>query len=309
MNGLRRARRLVPGDRVAIIAPAGPVVAATLDAGVEILRGWGLEVVLGKHVLDRHPDFAYLAGLDADRADDLRNAWLDPDIAGVLCARGGYGCTRTLQRLHPAELAAGSPKVFAGSSDVTALHQVFGKVLGLATLFSPMVGSAPFVDHPGAVEALRRTLFEPETALVLGGPDAGPPLVPGRATGRLWGGNLTLLAADIGTVDAHPPPPGAIVLLEDVGEELYRLDRMLTELDRAGWWQQVAGFALGSWTDCGPLDAVRTLLADRLGHLGVPIGWELGFGHCADQLTVALGLPAELDADAGTLRLFEPALT
>ncbi|ASO20275.1 S66 peptidase family protein [Actinoalloteichus hoggarensis] len=307
MTGARRPGRLVPGDRVAIVAPAGPVTATMLEAGVSILTGWGLDVVIGDHVLDRHPDFPYLAGRDEDRAADLAKAWSDPDIAGVLCARGGYGCTRTLQRLDLAALAELPPKVFAGSSDVTALHQAFGSRLDLVTLFSPMVGSAPFVEHPGAVETLRRTLLEPETTLVLGRPGAGP-LVSGRARGVSWGGNLSLLAADLGTVDAYPPPPGSIVLLEDVGEDLYRLDRMLTQLDRAGWWANVAGVALGSWTDCGPLEAVRTLLLDRLGGLGVPIGWELGFGHCDDQLTVPLGVPVELDADAGTLRLDEPAL-
>jgi muramoyltetrapeptide carboxypeptidase len=305
----RRPRRLRPGSRVAIVSPAGPVPPASLERGIACLRDWGLEVTVGKHVLDRHPTLRYLAGTDADRAADLAAAWRDPEIDAVLCARGGYGCLRTLEQLDVGELATadGSPMLFAGSSDVTALHQVFGARLGLVTLFSPMVATIALTEQPTVREQLRTVLFDNPAGLVISSPEAGP-LVPGRASGVTFGGNASLLAAAVGDPAMPPPPPGSILLLEDVTEEPYRLDRIITQIAKAGWLAEVSGIALGSWTECGDLAEVRAVLADRLGGLGVPVAWELGFGHCHGQSTVPLGRYAELDADAGTLTFPEPAL-
>lgn len=302
-----RPRRLRPGDRVAVVAPAGPIPDDLLDGGVAILREWGLDVTVGKHVRDRHPTLRYLAGTDADRAEDLMTAWCDPGIAGVLCARGGYGCLRTLQHLDLAAAAEAPPTLFAGSSDVTALHHVLGGGLGLVTLFSPMIASKAFNEDAIARDRFRAALFGDSTGLVITAPGAGP-LVPGTARGVTFGGNASLLAAAAGAPDAAPPPPGAILLLEDITEEPYRLDRIITQLDRAGWLRDLGGIALGSWTECGDPADVRNVLADRLGDLGVAVGWELGFGHCPAQATVPLGVLAELDADRGTLTILEPAL-
>lgn len=302
-----RPPRLRPGDRVAVVAPAGPVDADLLDAGVAELRSWGLRVEVAPHVLDRHPGLPYLAGSDLDRARDLQRAWCDPEVDAVLCARGGYGCLRVLDLVDWPDMAAARPKLFAGSSDVTALHDAFARHLGVVTLFSPMVAGRLFVDDPAARQHLRRTLFEPESARLLTREGAGA-LVAGRARGVTVGGNLSLLAAGLGARDGAAPPPGAIVLLEDVAEAPYRLDRMLTQLRRAGWFAGAAGVALGSWQCCGDRDQVRAVMAERLGDLGVPVLWELGFGHREAQLTVPLGVLAELDAEAGTLTLTEPAL-
>ncbi len=233
--------------------------------------------------------------------------WRDPTVRAVLCARGGYGCLTMLDEVDWAVMAEGEPKVFAGSSDVTALHDAFAAHLDVATLFSPMLATPAFVDDVRAQEHLRRTLFEPERTQVLARA-AAEPLVGGRARGVTTGGNVSLVVSALGAPDAPPPPRGGIVLLEDVTEEPYRLDRMLTQLLRAGWFSGVAGIALGSWTSCGPLPEVLAVLRERLGGLGVPIVSELGFGHCRAQLTVPLGVVAELDADAGTLTLEQPAL-
>jgi muramoyltetrapeptide carboxypeptidase len=149
-------------------------------------------------------------------------------------------------------------------------------------------------------------LFDPPTELK-GGPRARA-LVGGRATGVSTGGTLSLLAAALGARGVPPPPDGAIALLEDVTEEPYRIDRLLTQLLRAGWFDRVAGIALGSWQECGPPEEVRDVVLDRLGGLGVPVVEELGFGHCPGQLTVPLGAQVELDADAATLRLITPRL-
>jgi muramoyltetrapeptide carboxypeptidase len=160
---------------------------------------------------------------------------------------------------------------------------------------------------PETHEHLRRTLFEPETTTVLRGPDAET-LAGGRATGVATGGTLSLLVSGMGVPEVAASPDGAIALIEDVDEAPYRIDHFLTHLLHAGWFDRVAGVALGSWHACGPLPEVRDVVVDRLGPLGVPVVWELGFGHGACQLTVPLGVRVELDADAGTLTLLEPAL-
>lgn len=306
LNRRVRPRRLRPGDRVAVIAPAGPPDPDRLAAGERILAGWGLDVVRGEHVLDRHPTLDYLAGADADRAADLTAAWSDPGVAAVLCARGGYGSLRTAEHLDWAVLSAVPPKLFVGSSDVTVLHGAIGAVCDVVTLFAPMPATEAFVDDPVAADHLRRVLFAPEGELVLRGPLAET-LVGGRAGGVTFGGNLSLLVSR-GPL-GYRPPPGAIALVEDVGEDPYKIDHLVTHLLQAGWFDQVAGIALGSWERCGQdLAAVRHVFEDRLRGLGVPVVWEHGFGHGRGQLTVPLGVHAELDADAGTLTLLEPAL-
>ncbi|MET8966715.1 S66 peptidase family protein [Streptomyces hydrogenans] len=304
---LARPARLRPGDRVAVVAPSGPVPGPALAAGLDVLRGWGLEPVVAPHVLDTHPDIGHLAGTDRDRARDLTEAWCDPTVAGVLCARGGYGAQRMVDLLDWTAIRAAGPKVFVGYSDVTALHEALAVRAGFAALHGPMPAVSVFADDPATRESLRSTLFEPETVRVLGLGTARP-LVPGRAAGVTLGGCVSLLAADLATPHARPSARGGLLLLEDVGEEPYRLDRILTQLLRSGWLDGVAGIALGSWAECGPYEEVRAVLADRLGGLGVPVVEELGFGHGPTALTVPLGLPAVLDADAGTLALDVPAL-
>ncbi|MFJ6215828.1 LD-carboxypeptidase [Streptomyces sp. NPDC092296] len=304
---LTRPRRLRPGDRVAVVAPSGPVPADRLARGCDLLRSWGLAVEVAPHALDTHPRLPHLAGTDADRAGDLQRAWLDPGIAAVVCARGGYGVQRLLDLLDWPALAEAPPKVLVGHSDITALHRAVAHRLGLASLHGPMAASEALLTDPATAEHLRRTLFEPETVRTLTAPTAET-LVPGRARGVTAGGCATLLAAECGTQGSGPLPPGTILLLEDVGEALYRLDRVLTQLLRSGQLAQVAGIALGSWTGCGPADPVRELMLDRLGPLGVPIVRELGFGHGPSTLTVPLGADAVLDADAATLTLTAPAL-
>ncbi|MEU9339428.1 LD-carboxypeptidase [Streptomyces sp. NPDC048290] len=304
---LRRPSRLVPGARVAVVAPSGPVPEDRLQAGLDLLRGWDLDPFALPHVLDRHPRFAYLAGSDADRAADLQRAWCDPSVAAVLCARGGYGAQRMVELLDWEAMRAAGPKVFVGFSDITALHEAFATRLGLATLHGPMAAGVDFLKNTRAQDHLRATLFAPETVLTLA--SGGPALVPGRARGVLLGGCLSLLASDLGTPHARRSAAGGLLCLEDVGEEPYRLDRDLTHLLRAGWLDGVRGVLLGSWQDCGPYDTVRAVLADRLGALGVPVVEEFGFGHGEGALTVPFGLAADLDADAGTLTLTEPALS
>ncbi|MFD6174590.1 S66 peptidase family protein [Streptomyces coeruleorubidus] len=310
MRPLLRPPRLAPGARVAVVAPSGPVPEERLQAGLDVLRGWDLDPVVAPHVLGRHREFDYLAGTDAQRAADLQNAWCDPAVAAVLCARGGYGAQRMADLLDWEAMRAAGPKVFAGFSDITVLHQAFATRLGLATLYGPAAAGVDFIKNARAQAHFRATLFEPESVrTVTALPPGGSALVPGRARGVTLGGCLSLLASDLGTPHALAGARGGLLLIEDVGESPYRVDRYLTQLLRTGWLDGVAGIVLGSWAACGPYEELRAVLADRLGNLGVPVVEEFGFGHCEGALTIPLGVPAELDASTGTLTFDAPALS
>jgi muramoyltetrapeptide carboxypeptidase len=305
----RRPARLRAGSKVALVAPSGPVDEVLLARGVAILESWGLVVEVGKHVLDRHPTLPYLAGRDFHRAEDLQRAWCDPTVDAVLCARGGYGALRMVDLLDWDAMAEAGPKLFTGSSDITALHEAIGSRLDVVTLFAPLIASEASFDA-GGQEHFRRTLFEPESVMTLSGPHSRS-INDGVGSGIIVGGNLSLLASGVGIDGAFVPPDGSIVLLEDVHEEPYQVDRMVTQLLRSGWFTGATGIALGSWTDCGAPSNTHSaydVLTDLLAGLGLPLVWELGFGHCADQLTVPMGAPATLDGDLCTLTLAEPAL-
>ncbi|WP_214410847.1 S66 peptidase family protein [Sphaerisporangium fuscum] len=298
--------RLRPGDRVAVVAPSGPVDPVRLARGRQVLtEKLGLDVVVMPRVLNRR---GYLAGSDAGRAADLQEAWLDPEVRAVICARGGYGATRLLDLFDWPAMAAARPKILLGSSDITALHQAFAVRLGVASCFGPMPACETIADETGPEPAtlahLRASLFEP------GLPDpvaAEQVIVPGHAEGPLTGGNLALLAALCGTPYAMRAE-GRIVLLEDVGEEPYRIDRMLTQLLQAGCLEGAVGIALGSWVDCGdPMN----VLVDRLAPLGVPMIAGLPIGHGTPQFTAWLGADAAIDTESCSLTcLFrDPATT
>ena len=304
ITALVRPPRLVPGDRVAVVAPSGPLDEARLRRGTATLASWGLDVALGAHVLDRE---RHLAGTDRDRAADFEAAWADPSIAAVLCARGGSGAARLLDLVDWSRLRRAEPKVLVGFSDVTALHEAVASHLGASGLFGPMPATEVFAgDRPDEATAahLRATLFDPDSTTTLSGPDTAA-LVGGRSSGVLVGGTLSVLAAAVGSPE-HRRAAGGIAILEDVGEAPYRLDVSLTQLLRTGWFDGVRGVVLGTWAGCGP-EAAGTV-GDRLAGLGVPVLAGLPFGHGVPQLTVPLGVEAELDADAGTLSLLEPAL-
>ncbi|MEV2271766.1 S66 peptidase family protein [Nonomuraea africana] len=276
------------GDTVAIVSPSGPANATLLARGVRLLEGLGLKVVLGEHVLDRQ---GFLAGSDADRAADLQAAWCDPAVSAVFCSRGGYGAARLLDLLDWEAMRAAGPKLLLGSSDVTALHQVFGARLGLPTLHGPMPACDALAD-PVTWDNLQAALF-----------GQAPPvpgdtvLREGRAEGVLAGGNLSLLASLCGT--RHQPSfAGRLVLLEDIAEHPYRIDRMLTQLLQSGAFDGVRGVALGSWVDCG--DALP-VLAERLLPLDVPVIAGLPVGHDTPQWSVWLGALGVIDTESCSL--------
>lgn len=300
--GLLRPPRLRSGDAVAVIAPAGPPPFERLDAGIAILQSWGLEVRELPNVRSTDRPHEYLAAGDRQRAADFTAAWTAPDIRAVFCARGGYGAQRMLDLVDWAALRHAAPKVLAGYSDITALHQAVNAELGLVSLHGPMLSTSDLLDHPAAQEHLRATLFEPESVRVLTHPDAHE-LIAGTAQGVTTGGCVSVLAGSVGTTP--PPSADAIVLLEDVSEDAYRVDGFLTTLRRSGYFERVAAVVTGSWANCEPIEPV---LVDVLGGLGVPVLGDLGFGHGPAPLTVPLGVTATLDTASATLTLAAPAL-
>jgi muramoyltetrapeptide carboxypeptidase len=304
LQELTRPRRLAPGDQVAVVATSGPVLRERLDRGVATLRSWGLEVVVGRHALD---SVRHLAGTDAHRARDLEDAWCDPRTRAVIGARGGSGAARLVDLLDWAAMRAAGPRILVGFSDLTVLHAAVAERLGLVGLMGPMAATEVFAGEepdPASVAGLRNTLFEPEAAQVLAEGTLRTE-VDGTASGVLVGGTLALLAQCVGTPE-HRPATGGIAVLEDVAEPAYRIDGMLTQLLRAGWFDGVAGVVLGTWDRCGP--DVVDVVVERLRPLGVPVASGLAFGHGRSQLTVPLGVDAVLDATVGSLVLDRPAL-
>ncbi len=298
---LVRAPRLRRGDTVAVVAPAGPVVGERLDAGLAVLAAWGLSVREMPHARGTHERLGYLAADDAARAEDLMSAWCDPEVRAVFCARGGYGVQRMVDLLDWDSLAAAGPKVLVGFSDVTALHQAFGARLGVSTVHGPVVTSL------GSGDDLSRTHLHDLLLAPAAGVSVTPlgceTLLPGRAEGVLVGGNIALLSSQIGTRDVVRATD-SIAVLEEIGEDVYRIDRMLTQLLRSGWFDGVRGIVLGDFTDCPA--SVRDVVQDRLVPLGVPTLWGAPVGHESRNLAFPYGVPAVLDA--GTLTLREPAL-
>ncbi len=312
-----RPPRLGPGSRVALLAPAGPLLERDdLTRGVELCRALGLTPVLGANAHRRH---GYLAGSDDERLADLNGALADPAIDAIWCLRGGYGVTRILDRVDFSPLAD-RPKIVIGFSDVTALILALHQATEIVSFHAPMARS-PLTqfsrDHfeqvlmrTGAAGRLAR--LAPPTSVLVPRTPRLLALHGGVAEGPLIGGNLSLFAALLGS--RHLPEcNGAILFLEDVGEDLYRIDRMLAQMRMVGILNQVAGVILGQFTDMkrgtgdGALgfdEVMRTYLEP----LGVPVLSGVPVGHVDDQWTLPIGVRARLDADAGEVDLLEPAV-
>ena len=304
-RSLARPPALRPGDRVAVLSASGAASHADLAVGLDALRFAGLEPVVYRSATDRGSLRSYLAGDDQLRAGDLRGALADPDIAGIIFAKGGYGAQRTLAALDWTGLQDLRPKVLAGYSDVTAILEAFAARLGWASVHGPMVTSAGGTAHY-SLGSLLRALMRPEQALTTRFADAVT-LADGIARGITLGGNLTLLSSSVGT-DTSRPADGGILLLEEEHEEPYRVDRMLTQLRRCGYLDGVAAIIGGTFTGCGEPGQIEEILAERLGDLGVPMLAWANIGHGGYQQAYPVGIAAELNAGARTLRLLDPPL-
>lgn len=296
-----RPSALRAGDAVMLVSPSGPTSPERLARGLELLAAWELTPALGPNAYGRH---GFLAGRDDLRAADLNAAFADPRIRGVICTRGGYGAQRVVDALDMTAVRR-DPKVVVGFSDITALQLALWRGARLATLHGPMMGWDDTRLPAGSAQSLRSALTASSPVVVrpVAAEETAAVRVPGPpVTGTLLGGNLSLLVSTIGTPDM-PDLTGAILLLEEIEEPPYKIDRMLTHLRRAGVLSGLAGVAVGQFTDCGDDWAmpVADVLTDRLADLGVPVLGGLPIGHGTAQVTVGVGVPATLDAAAGTL--------
>jgi muramoyltetrapeptide carboxypeptidase len=286
------------GSRVALVAPSGPLRDETdLEKALENTRSMGWEPVVGEHVLERA---GYLAGPDDSRRSDLNRFADDPSIDAIWCIRGGYGATRLLNGLDYTAWRE-RPRALIGYSDITALHAAIGPRADLVTFHGP-TARAHLTDFTRSSLCAALT----NGAVTLAAPQATT-LRGGSASGILAGGNLAVLTALCGTPFA-PRLDGAILVLEDVNEAVYRLDRMLTQLRSTGALDRVSAIAFGQFTDIpedqsteqGSLDDLLAEVADQC---GVPCVASIPVGHIDDQWTIPLGRTAVLDADAKTLTI------
>lgn len=296
---------LFPGARVALVAPASAVPEEKLQPALDFVRSLGLEPVTYPSCFFANRD-GYLAATDAQRAADLNNAFSDPTIDGIWCIRGGYGAHRLLPLLD-ADRIRKSPKWFGGYSDITALHTFLNQTCGQETYHCTMSSTEPDADE-FTLYWLKKALFGGLSGTLTDPADQKPStLVPGKASGVLCGGNLSLLAASLGTpweIDTKDK----ILFLEDIGEKTYRVDGMLTQLRNAGKFRDCAGMILGAWTDCPPEYPEKTLLLPEIfsqlvAPAGKPVIADFVCGHCLPTLALPLGRMCTMDADACCLTL------
>ena len=301
----RKPARLHEGDTVGIVAPASSWEnRSELLRGVAGLEAWGLKVKLGAHVNDRH---GYMAGRDADRAADLHAILADPEVRAVVCLQGGYGTPRLIPLLD-ADAFAANPKAICGYSDLTTLHLAasrWGNVISFYSNGASGIGSPEVTEFSKA--NLHRALFSDEPFGPIG-PNPDDPwvrtVVGGRATGRLAGGCAGLLSSAIGT-RLQPDFRGRIVVLEEIENEGYILDGILTQLRNAGLFDGAAGIVVGDvkskWSGGIAELSTEDIVEDILAPFGLPLIFGLPIGHNKHHATVPLGAMATLDADKGTL--------
>lgn len=296
-------KKLRFGDTIGLISPAGPEKPEAIKNGIEFLKNLGFKVKEGTHIYDR---WGYLAGSDNDRAHDLMTMFLDKDVSMILCVRGGYGSMRILPLLDY-EIIKNNPKIFMGFSDITALLNVFADHCGLVTFHGPM-GSSKISDE----ETLKNflfTLMQSSCPYEIKAP-SGIPLhseVAGTAEGVIAGGNMSLISCTLGTayeIDFKDK----ILFLEDVNEEPYALDRILTQLLLAGKLQQCKGFILGQFQGCSLQHYERSLtlekvFQDRIYSLNKPTLSNFQSGHSYPKLTLPIGARARIDCNKGSIEI------
>ncbi|MGB2867049.1 MAG: LD-carboxypeptidase [Bacteroidota bacterium] len=315
-SAILKPRRLKRGDTVGLINPAGPTFESVdIEIAEESITGLGLKFKPGAHLRDR---YGYLAGKDSDRAADINAMFADPGVQAIICVRGGWGCNRLLPLLDYSVIKK-NPKILMGYSDVTSLLVAIYAKTGLVTFHGP-VGSSTW--NRFSIDYVQRVLFDGERVtmqnpVVLGDNltqtrDRVDTITPGKARGRLVGGNLSVLSAMIGS-EYLPDWKGHILFLEDTDEQIYRIDRMLTQLKLAGVLNHVSGVVFGKCTNCTPGDGFGSLTLeevfdDVLKPLNVPCWTGSMIGHIENKFTVPLGVQAEIDANNGTIQLLESAV-
>lgn len=301
---LIKPKALRPGDTVALSAPAGILPDfSEFDRMQKDLESFGFNVVFGEFVRSR---YGYLAGRDYERALDLNRFFANPEIDGIIAVRGGWGCSRILPYLD-FELIRSNPKVYCGFSDNTTLHLALLAYSGLISFHGPN-GSSEW--NPYTKNSFKEVLIDGHKA-VFHSESSVKTINGGRVSGHLVGGNLTILTTSLGT-PYQPDFSGAILYLEDIGEAPYKIDRMLTHLSRAGALQKINGLIFGKCTDCGSSNTrgfnLYQVLQQHISPLDIPAISGVDIGHESNNMTIPAGVSAELDADAGSFSLTEPAV-
>ncbi len=313
-----KPKRLKQGDTIGLIAPGSLLSEDELKESVENLKSMGFKPVYTERILARD---GYLAGTDGQRSADVNEMFGRKDVDGIVAARGGYGCTRILPMLDYDTIKR-NPKVLVGYSDITALLYGIYEETGLICFHGP-VGISTFNDFSDFY--FKNVLMFPHNKITMynaasdssrGEAYKTTTIRSGIAEGELAGGNLSLVVSVIGTpydVDTE----GKIVFLEEVGEEPYRVDRMLTQMLEAGKFDKAAGIMLGVFLNCVSKSkesginssfSVLEVMFDRLYDLGIPVVYGMSFGHITNKFTLPFGLKARLDSLDQTLTLLEPAV-
>ena len=313
---LIKPKRLSKGDTVAVIAPSSGVEAEGFGKALQNMADLGFKTKVGKSARSIK---GFLAGTDKERLDDLHQAFADKEVNAIWCVRGGYGASRFLPDLN-FNLIKKNPKILIGYSDITALHTAIYQNCGLVTFHGPVAAST-YSDY--AKKHVVNVLMNPSAPYKI---ELSPDniakesnlfkteiITKGKCRGKLIGGNLSLLTAMAGTPFGMRDPKGKILFAEDVGEQPYRIDRMLTQLRQSIDMRQLAGIALGVFEDCNPkstgTQSLMDVLKDRLGDLGIPVIYGLSFGHIRDQFTLPVGIEAELDTENATMTFLESGVS
>lgn len=292
---------LRPNDKVAIVAPAKKLSAPELDAAIAVVQSWGLVVTAGKHVHTQ--DHSYLSARDEKRLADLQGAIDDPDVRAIFCVRGGYGSTRIIDQLDLTALRE-SPKWLVGFSDITAML-LMACNFGVLSIHGTMPVHFGKESWRASTDNLRKTLFEGMSQM------SAPPAAANRTgsgKGKLVGGNLSIIDDSLGTT-SEIVTRGCILMLEEIDEDLYRLDRMLTHLKRTGKFDHLAGLAIGHTTDLRDTSDYRehfeSMVMEKVRTYSYPVGWGLPFGHEDPNHAWVVGKHARIDVGV-TGTLLEP---
>lgn len=310
-------KALAPGDTIGIVSPSSAIFETEpYEIAVESMEAMGLKVKLGTHVKSR---YGHLAGLDEERAEEFNDMFRDPSIDAVIALRGGSGAARIIDKIDYEAIIA-NPKIFIGYSDITALHMAIFEKTGLVTFHGPLATST---WNGFAVDHFKRLLFEREALFLQNPSDKGGLLTQvnnrtrtihsGKATGILLGGNLSVLTGIMGSEYFPSDWENKILYLEDVGEAIYAVDRMMSQLKLGGVLDHISGFVFGKCTDCNPGRGYGSLTMEEvLDHyikpLNIPAFSGSMIGHINDNFTIPNGIEAEIDADKGTIRLLSPAV-
>lgn len=302
INNLILPPPLKKGDTIGLVAPAGPVLKEdAFVAGVKLLSEMGFQIKFDKDIAKRNN--GYLSASDEQRASEFHDLWRDPEVNGILAVRGGYGSLRMLPYLDM-NLIRQFPKIFVGFSDISVLLTAILKNTGLVTFHGPMLTTLDKIDK-FSIEAFINTLSgkQPDTIK----PKGLEILISGNAQGKLLGGNLTNLAHLVAT-PYEVSWEDTILFLEDVGEDPYRVDRMLTHLKEAGRLDNISGLILGSFKNCGDVEQIWHRSIELLGDKKIPIWANFPAGHGAKNYILPLGIEAEIDSQTGKLYFSEPSL-